>query len=405
MKSRINKSTIIKTVIITVTALILMLIVACLGGTVQRDLAPTSDDLCADSETNENVKEATSKRENKESSIDKETSTKKEIEETTKPLYQPVSMAFVGDVYIGDKAWNSYNTNGLLGIFSPNIISIFKESSVSGINHEYVASDAGDEHKVDYEKWYYKSPTAYEKIISELGIDVVTLANNHTMDYGEEGLIDTMNALNSVGVDYVGVGNNLEEALSPAIYEVSGKKVAVLAANRVVPRVDWYAGPAKVGQLTTYESTDRYLMIKAEITRLKSAGVQAVVVLVHFGENKDTTIQDYQYNVAHGYADAGADLIIGCHSHALQGAEIYNGKYIFYGIGNFLFENYAVDTVMVHATIEEDDTLKVGLIPCKSQNYVTKDVSGQEANNIFKQIMDMSVNILINSDGQVVLKN
>lgn len=317
-----------------------------------------------------------------------------------------VTMAFVGDINLSEKIENYYNTSGLSGFLSVNLQNIFLNSSIFGINHEYVSSDAGDEHKVDYELWYYKNPTSRQYILNEMGVDVVTLANNHTLDYGEEGLIDTMNSLKARGIAYVGVGNNLNEAKGAYIKEVNGKKIAILAANRVVPRVDWYAYENKPGQMTTYESTDRFGMIKEEITRLKTVeNCDVVVVMVHFGENNVPEVQGYQYNVAHGYVDAGADIIVGCHTHTLQGAEIYNGKYIFYGVSNFLFENYQVDSVVVQAALNEANELTVKLVPCISKNYQTWDVSGNEAKRIFREIEALSTNISISDEGVVGIRN
>lgn len=317
-----------------------------------------------------------------------------------------VTMAFVGDINLSEKIENYYNNSGLDGFLSKNLQNIFLNSDIFGINHEYVSSDAGDEHKVDYEIWYYKNTTRRQYILNEMGVDVVTLANNHTMDYGVEGLIDTMNSLKARNIAYVGVGNNLEEAKSAYIQEVNGKKIAILAANRVVPRVDWYAYENKPGQMTTYESTDRFGMIKEEITRLKTIEkCDVVVVMVHFGENKQPIVQDYQKNVARGYVDAGADIIVGCHTHTLQGAEIYNDKYIFYGVSNFLFENYLIDSAVVQASLDENNKLTVKLVPCVSQNYQTHDVCGNEAKRIFKEIEALSTNIVIDDDGVVKLKN
>lgn len=316
------------------------------------------------------------------------------------------TLVFVGDVNIGDKIENYYNQNGLDGFLSTNLQNTFLNSDVFALNHEYVSSDAGDEHKVDYELWYYKNPTRRQVILNAMGVDVVTLANNHTLDYGEEGLVDTMNALNQVGVSYVGVGHNLNEAKSAYIKEINGKKIAILASNRVVPRVDWYANDTKPGQMTTYEGTDRYQMILSEISRLKNEeGCDLVVVMVHWGENEVQDIQQYQINVGHGYIDAGADVVIGSHTHTLQGAEIYNGKYIFYGVSNFLFENYRVDSSAIHISMAADNSLLIKLIPCVSQNYIVTDVSGNEAKRIFLEIESLSPNISIDDNGIVKLRN
>lgn len=325
---------------------------------------------------------------------------------TVLPNKGVATMAFVGDINLSEKIENYYKQSGLDGFLSKNLQNIFLTSDIFGINHEYVSSDAGDEHKVDYEIWYYKNPTSRQYILNKMGVDVVTLANNHTLDYGVEGLIDTMNSLKSRNIAYVGAGNNLKEAKSAYIKEINGKKIAVLATNRVVPRVDWYAYDNKPGQMTSYESTDRFGMLKEEITRLKNVEkCDIVVVLPHFGENNQPVVQEYQKVVARGYVDAGADIIIGCHTHTLQGAEIYKGKYIFYGISNFLFENYRVDSAVVQAALDENNNLKVKLVPCISQNYQTIDVTGNEAKRIFLEIEALSTNVRIEDDGTVNIKN
>ena len=341
--------------------------------------------------------------ENTTSKDDVTTDSQQETETTQ--MYIPISLAVVGDVDMSDRIDTAYKESGLQGVLSDNIINVFQNSDITAINHEYVASDHDDSHKVDYELWYYKHPTYREQYLKEMGVDVVTLANNHTMDYGEEGLIDTMEALRNVGISYVGVGKDLNEAKAAYIREINGKKIAIVAANRVVPRVDWYAGENKAGHMTTYEGTDRYGIIKDEISRLKNdEKCDLVVMLVHFGENQDPEIKDYEYNCAHGYVDAGADVVIGTHTHTLQGAEIYNGKYIFYGVGNFMFEGYAVDTVVVQLYLCEDNTVIVKLMPCKSQGFKTWDVEGYEARQIFDTITEMSVNVSISDEGIVMKK-
>lgn len=330
----------------------------------------------------------------------KETTTEEKVD-----TYIPISLAIVGDVDMSDRIDSYYKQDGLPGFMSEGIINVFQNSDITAINHEYVASDHDDSHKVDYELWYYKHPTYREKYLKEMGVDVVTLANNHTMDYGEEGLLDTMEALTNEGISYIGVGKDLDEAKSAYVREINGKKIAIVAANRVVPRVDWYAGVNKPGHMTTYEGTDRYGMIKDEISRLKNEEqCDLVIMMVHFGENEDSEIKDYQYNCAHGYIDAGADVVVGAHTHTLQGAEIYNGKYIFYGTSNFMFEGYAVDTMVLQLFLCEDNTVIAKVMPCKSQNFKTYDVSGTEARQLFDKIVDMSVNISISDEGVVMKK-
>ena len=371
-----------------------------------------SEDETADGETSS--EEASNEASSDENTSEKDTSDSTKNEETTTQIsgnenyngeYKPVTMAFVGDTYFSDKLYSNYTNSGLTGFLGQSILDIFQQTDIMIANHEYAATDLPEEAKDTEQLYNFKSPVAREILWKEIGVDIVSLANNHAMDYGEQSLIDTLDALDAVGISHVGAGRNLQDALEADIRVVNGKKIAVLAASRFILNWQWYAQEDKPGVMTTYESTDRYQMVKDEITRLKEEEkCDIVCVYVHFGKEKTYELTSNQPVIAHGYIDAGADFVIGSHAHNLQGIEIYNGAPIYYNLGNFLFSNYAVDTMVVNIEINEDNSVSTRITPCVSQSYKVEEATGSKAQEIYDFIESISVNIQIDENGNVTEK-
>ena len=335
-------------------------------------------------------------------------------EQSTKPSidnsvqngeYKPVTMAFVGDTYFSDKLYSHYTKSGLTGFLGQSILDIFQQTDIMIANHEYAATDLPDSAKDTEQLYNFKAPVAREILWKELGVDIVSLANNHAMDYGEQSLIDTLDALDGVDVGRIGAGRNLEDALKADIRTVNGKKIAVLAASRFILNWQWYAQENKPGVMTTYESTDRFGMIKDEIKRLKEEEkCDIVAVYVHFGKEHTYEILQNQKNIAYGYIDSGADFVIGSHAHNLQGIEIYNGAPIYYNLGNFLFTNSTVDTMVVNIEINEDNTVSTSITPCVSKQFTVNEATGQKAQEILDFIESISINVEIDENGKVTEK-
>lgn len=190
------------------------------------------------------------------------------------------------------------------------------------------------------------------------GFDVISLANNHTLDWGAEVLLETLKKMKKAGLPYVGAGKNIEEARRPVILQRKGNKVGFLAFSSVHPR-GYEAEEDKPGLnpiriWTIYEQTDYQpgtpprivtLPYKEDmaamvegIRKLKSE-VDVVVVSMHWGQHIiPRVIPEYCIDVGHAAVDAGADLILGTHTHIGKGIEVYKGKAIFYSTGNFAAE-------------------------------------------------------------------
>lgn len=196
------------------------------------------------------------------------------------------------------------------------------------------------------------------KTLADAGFNIMSFASNHTLDYSQEALFDTLNVMEANNITVIGAGADIEAARRPAIIEDKEHKIGFLAYCSVIPKgFDATAtrpGVAPVRVSTSYEQADWQpgtppcihtkafpedlnAMVK-DIEQLKKQ-VDIVVVSMHWGVHfLPSIIAMYQYEVGHAAIDAGADLIIGTHAHILKGIEVYRGKVIFYSLCNFCMD-------------------------------------------------------------------
>lgn len=170
------------------------------------------------------------------------------------------------------------------------------------------------------------------------GFDIVSIANNHMWDYGEEAFLDTLGIVSSRQVAYMGGGKTFEEAHAPVIKDIRGTKIAFLGYTNLLPS---FLG--KPGAAPSVAFPDKEQMS----LDIKNAREQADIVVVsfHAGEEYMPMHNAYQETIAHAAVDAGAHLVIGHHPHVIQDIEIYKGAYIAYSLGNFVFDqNFSPET-------------------------------------------------------------
>lgn len=194
------------------------------------------------------------------------------------------------------------------------------------------------------------------------GFDIVSLAGNHVMDFGAEGIEDTIDVLKRHHITPIGAGRNITEARKPAILERNGVRTAFLAYNSILTHPSYAAGPDAPGCVpirvrTSYEpieegnpgcpvkiitsaEPDDLEAMKRDIAQLRREA-DTVVISFHWGlHHMAAVLATYETQLAHAAIDAGADLILGSHSHVLKGIEVYKGKVIAYCMGNFAFDAY-----------------------------------------------------------------
>jgi poly-gamma-glutamate capsule biosynthesis protein CapA/YwtB (metallophosphatase superfamily) len=173
------------------------------------------------------------------------------------------------------------------------------------------------------------------------GVDVVSLANNHMLDYGPEGLFDTLNTLDTHGVAHFGAGRSLSAAREPALVKRNGLTVAFLGyfflgdRNIEPPEVIALEGqPGVAGHFNDITALRKMMEVDIKAARKKA---DHVIPYFHWGREGFSTVEPYQTELAHLAIDLGASAVIGSHPHVLQGIELYRGKVIAYSLGNFVF--------------------------------------------------------------------
>jgi hypothetical protein len=218
--------------------------------------------------------------------------------------------------------------------------------------------------------------------LDQAGIDGVTLGNNHILDAGTTGLDETMGHLDDAGIAHAGAGMDLAEARKPMIFDVGGTKIGVLSYMGV-PNYDWaWATESAPGTAPLLEN-----LMEEDIKRLRPK-VDLVVVSPHWGIEYMATPEPEQVKLAHAAVDAGADIFIGGHAHWPKGIEMYKGKPIYYGVGNFLLDqSWSEETstaIFADVTLYGDDVVQTRPVPFiildrAQPNFLTPKGGGNRA--------------------------
>ncbi|MBY0465850.1 MAG: CapA family protein [Burkholderiales bacterium] len=164
--------------------------------------------------------------------------------------------------------------------------------------------------------------------------NAMSVANNHSGDYGQAAFLETLQHLATAGIEQVGGGRNLAEAHKPLWIRQNGLAIAVLAYNEFKPR-SFEAGPDWPG--VAWSEDDR---VVADITAARRAGADVIIPFMHWGWERERQPTDRQRQLARLMIDAGADLVVGGHPHVTQGVDTYKGKLIVYSLGNFVFDSF-----------------------------------------------------------------
>ena len=308
---------------------------------------------------------------------------------------QPVNLVFSGDILLSDHVMNAYKNGGIRSVLDSQFQSVIDEADIFMANEEFPFSTRGT--PAEDKQFTFRADPSLVSIFKELGIDIVTLANNHAMDYGTDALLDTCETLDKAGIARVGAGKHLEEAKAPVILEAQGKKIGFLGASRVIPVGSWNATSTKPGMLTTYDPK----ILVDEIRKLREQ-CDYLVVYVHWGIERKETPEDYQRSLGKQYIDAGADVVIGSHPHVLQGVEYYKGKPIVYSLGNFIFGSSIPKTALLKVQWDGQAS-QLTFVPGTSSAGYTRVLENEAQKADFASYMTgISYGVTIEDDGTVV---
>lgn len=179
-----------------------------------------------------------------------------------------------------------------------------------------------------YQKYIFKTTPDIASILADVGITAVTLANNHMLDYGVTGLLDTLTSLSNAKVLYAGAGKNEITASLPVLHQLGSSRIAVLCYTQIC---------SKEMIAKNNPGVNFFELEKAKKDIQKYRFCNTVIVNIHWGNEYFYYPSSKQIDMAHALIDAGADAIVGHHPHVYQGIEIYKNKPIVYSLGNFLF--------------------------------------------------------------------
>lgn len=309
---------------------------------------------------------------------------------------EPVTLAFVGDVIFASTVETVLKQNGYDYPYQA-VKELLAKPDLTVANLE---TPVGARGKAQSKEYTYLSPPDALPSFAAAGFDLVNLANNHVLDYGETALLDTLTNLDKTGIRHFGAGRNMEEAYQPVIVEQKGMKIAFVGFSRVVPEVSWYAAKGKPGVAGTYD-------YRVPVEAIKKARDQAdfVVVLAHWGTERQDKANSNQRDLSHRYIDAGADLVVGSHPHVLQGFEQYKGKWVAYSLGNFIFTTNGVpqtwETMILEASIGKDRSISLHAVPLWTKYAKPEPMSETDGKNLFERLSRVSYSSRIDASGNI----
>ena len=321
------------------------------------------------------------------------------VEESTN---SETTISFIGDVSLADNWYimPKYDERNkkVYGILSEDVVDIMTTSNIMVANNEFTISDRGE--KMPNKYYTFRASPSRLSIYQEMGVDLVTLANNHIYDFGETAFYDSLEALNQYNIPYIGAGRNMEEAKKPYYFIANGYKIAFVNATRaekyiLTPEATETSG----GVLRCYDPTAFIELIQE--TKKNS---DYVITLVHWGTEDTSKLETVQEETSKLYIDAGADIIVGTHAHTLQGIDFYNNKAIIYNLGDFIFNNETKDTGIFQLKLTSEGELKYQFIPCKEENEYTYLLKDDEKQRVLDKMQNLSPNITMTETGEFYVK-
>lgn len=309
----------------------------------------------------------------------------------------PSTISFVGDVSLADNWYIApkYDEGGISRILSDDVLNLMNNSDVMIVNSEFTVSNRGSQ--IPNKTYTFRAKPERLSIYDEMGVDLVTLANNHVYDYGADAFNDMLDAFNEYNIPHIGAGHNIEEARKPYYFIVNGYKIAFVNANRsekfiLTPG----ATEDSEGVFRCYNPTDMINLIKE-----LRPNCDYVVAIIHYGKENSHELENEQISSSKAYIDAGADMVVGHHAHTLQGIEFYNHKPIIYNLGNFLFNNQTIDTALFQVVLNNNGEFNYYIFPAIQQDSKTSLLDGSEKQRVINDINSFSINAKIEEDGSL----
>lgn len=309
-----------------------------------------------------------------------------------------ITIDFVGDINL-DPTWYTMEfanrKGGIASCISEEIFDELQSADITMVNNEFCFTS--ETQTQEGKAYSFKADPAQVDALDLFGADIVSLANNHTCDYGEAGLLETMDTLKEKGIVYSGAGRSLDEASAVQYFVTGGRKIAFVSATEIER---FYHFTKKAGENTPgVLKTQQEETVLAEIAEAR-ANSDYVIMFVHWGAEGKIKQDDDQRALAQKYAEAGVDAIIGSHPHRLQGVEFIGDVPVVYSLGNFWFSTGTLYATIGQIEIDENGSLALRLLPCMQRSKRTRLLTKEEdCKNFYQYVADLSDDVQIDENG------
>ena len=313
-----------------------------------------------------------------------------------------IKLLFAGDVGFAD----GYAILGNIKARGGNIESAFdtetldfmRSADIFMINNEFTFTDRGV--PIEEKTYTFRCSPEFSRFYKDMGVDIVSLANNHVYDFGEVSLTDTIDTLNNCDVAFVGAGVNKSEAMKPAYFIVNDTCISIVSATQI-ERVD---NPDTKGATDMTPGTFRcwYDDTVVEVVKEAKAHSDYCIAYIHWGTELEEAPDWAQLELAPKLAEAGADAIIGDHPHILQRIDYIGDTPVIYSMGNYLFNSKTLDTGLMELSINiGDGSLGARFVPCIQSGCHTSLATGTEKTRILSYLSSISPGVSIDEDGWI----
>lgn len=312
-----------------------------------------------------------------------------------------VTLLFAGDILMDDHyaVMSTYHNRGndINQAFDQGLLEQMRNADIFMINNEFTFTSRGT--PTVNKKFTFRANPGNVSMYEEMGVDIVSVANNHIYDYGEISLLDTLDTLEQAEIPYVGAGRNLQEAMTPVYYIANGMKIAFVSATQIernsVP--DTKEATQDSAGVLRCMNPDNLLLVIEEAKK----NSDYVILYIHWGTESQEAIDWLQEQQAPIYTQAGVDLIIGDHPHCLQKMDSVEGVPVIYSLGNFWFNSRTQNSCVVKVTLRAGEIESFQFIPCRQSDCRTALLTGQEKTEVLDYMRTISPNVTIDEEGYV----
>ena len=310
------------------------------------------------------------------------------------------TLLFAGDILFDDgyAMMGAMRQRGSIrACFSEETLWEMEQADIFMLNNEFTYTNRGT--PTPEKQFTFRAKPENAALLYELGVDIVSLANNHAYDYGEVSLLDSLTTLEGIDMPYVGAGRNLAEASETVYFQAGNQKIAFISGTQI----ERQSSPDTKGATENTPGVFRCLNETEIFDRIAEAKTKSdfVVVYIHWGTEKTDQLDWAQPGMAKSLAEAGTDLIIGDHPHVLQPIANVSGVPVIYSVGNYWFNSSTINTCLVKVKIKDGKMQSFQFLPALQSNCYTKLLTGAEKEAVLNYMRSISGTVMIDAEGYV----